>query len=243
MINHRYNKRLALLVAMNLDPATLEDRIADRLCDGLSLRIHVEVTSATAYQVDGRRRRQTVWSVAPVVQQAVRIEEMNLGECAAPSKFLFVSRRRLLAGGIAGECAAVGGAGAACGDGSTMSNRTTAAAVMVAPRVDAKGALRLLGPAEFHTCARISGSGAAQHPPAADACWAFTPETLDVGRRVVHGFDLASEMVKSRLAQRQWCAARRPGGGAVGAVEMLSRSIAMELGFEMVSEDRLQMTV
>jgi hypothetical protein len=46
VINHRYNKRLPLLIAMNPDPATLEDRIADRLCDkDWSLRIHLEATS------------------------------------------------------------------------------------------------------------------------------------------------------------------------------------------------------
>lgn len=57
-------------------------------------------------------------------------------------------------------------------------------------------------------------------------------------------FDLASEMVKSRPAQRQWCV-QRDGLEAyiAGAVEMLSRPIAMESGFEMVSDDGLQMTV
>ena len=46
VINHRYNKRLPLLLAMNPDPATLEDRIADRLCDvDWSLRIQLEATS------------------------------------------------------------------------------------------------------------------------------------------------------------------------------------------------------
>jgi DNA replication protein DnaC len=46
VINHRYNKRLALLVAMNPDPATLEERIADRLCDvDWCLRVHVTAPS------------------------------------------------------------------------------------------------------------------------------------------------------------------------------------------------------
>lgn len=52
VINHRYNRRLPLLVAMNPDPGTLEPRIADRLCDvDWSLRIHVEVTSWRRRQV------------------------------------------------------------------------------------------------------------------------------------------------------------------------------------------------
>jgi len=46
VINHRYNKRLPLLVAMNPDPATLEGRIADRLCDvDWCLRIRLEAES------------------------------------------------------------------------------------------------------------------------------------------------------------------------------------------------------
>lgn len=46
VINHRYNQRLPLLVAMNPDPAMLEERIADRLCDrDWCLRIHLEVDS------------------------------------------------------------------------------------------------------------------------------------------------------------------------------------------------------
>lgn len=46
VINHRYNKRLPLLVAMNPDPATLEMRLADRLCDGeWCLRIFIDVSS------------------------------------------------------------------------------------------------------------------------------------------------------------------------------------------------------
>ena len=46
VINARYNKGVPLLVAMNPNPATLESRIADRLCDvDWSLRIHLGVES------------------------------------------------------------------------------------------------------------------------------------------------------------------------------------------------------
>jgi DNA replication protein DnaC len=46
IINHRYNRRAALLVAMNPDPETLEERIADRLCDiDWSLRIEMRAES------------------------------------------------------------------------------------------------------------------------------------------------------------------------------------------------------
>lgn len=46
VINHRYNRQLPLLVAMNPDPATLEPRIADRLCDvDWSLRIKLDLPS------------------------------------------------------------------------------------------------------------------------------------------------------------------------------------------------------
>lgn len=129
-----------------------------------------------------------------------------------------------------------------------MSNRTTAAAVvMVAPRVDAKGALRLLVRREFrylHANQRGQRAQRNIHRLRTYAL-AFTPEDPatwgDVWYMV---FDLASEMVKSRPAQRQWCVQRDGlGAYAAGAVEMLCWSIARELGFEMVPEDGLQMTV
>jgi len=129
-----------------------------------------------------------------------------------------------------------------------MSNRTTAAAmVIVAPRVGEDGALRLLVRREFRYLRANQRGQRAQHN--IHRLWTyvltFTPEDPatwgDVWYMV---FDLASEMVKSRPAQRQWCVQRDGlGAYAAGAVEMLSRSIAMELGFEMVSEDGLQMTV
>jgi len=46
VINHRYNRQAPLLVAMNPDPATLESRIADRLCDvDWALRIKLDLPS------------------------------------------------------------------------------------------------------------------------------------------------------------------------------------------------------
>ena len=46
IINYRYNRRMPLLVAMNSDPDTLEERIADRLCDvDWCLQIRLEVDS------------------------------------------------------------------------------------------------------------------------------------------------------------------------------------------------------
>lgn len=128
-----------------------------------------------------------------------------------------------------------------------MSNRTTAAAVvMVAPRVDAKGALRLLVRREFRYLRANQRGQRAQRNIHRLRTYAltFTPEDPatwgDVWYMV---FDLASEMVKSRPAHRQWCV-QRDGleAYAAGAVEMLSRPIAMESGFEMVSDDGLQMT-
>lgn len=129
-----------------------------------------------------------------------------------------------------------------------MSNRTTAAAVvMIATCVDAKGAFRLLVRREFRYLRANQRGQRAQRSihHLRTYALAFTPEDPakwgDAWYRV---FDLASEMVKSRPAQRQWCVqCAGLGEYAAGAVEMLSRSIARELGFEMVSEDGLQMTV
>ncbi len=57
---------------------------------------------ATAYQVDGRRQTADgVRSVRPVVQQAVRIEEMNLGEwCLYRGNFYLCLGGGLLAGPV-----------------------------------------------------------------------------------------------------------------------------------------------
>lgn len=128
-----------------------------------------------------------------------------------------------------------------------MSNRTTAAAVvMIAPSVDAEGALQLQVRREFrYLRANQRGQRAKRSIHRLRTyTLVFAPETPETWGDVWYKvFDLAFEMVKSRPAQRQWCV-QRDGLGeyATGAVEMLSRSIAVELGFEMVSDDGLQMT-